>query len=1270
MPQFLFAYANDHQSLKGYLRALVRERKAVKSALDLAEQMGLCRRTFLDDASAGDIVHAFQRHQKEIVLFHYGGHAGSFDLLLQTDEGDGNQAAGGEGLIAFLSRQAGLQVVVLNGCHTYRLAEQLIEAGIPIVIGTDEAVSDRIATNWATRFYKGLSVGLSVKRAFDDAVDEIRMSPQANQLRGMYLETLEEVPSEFPWRIHVHPGKEETLERSLTQFDPLLGLPEPEITTLPDPPFLFFRRYDRAHAPVFFGRAQHIRLLYDRIANPDSAPLILLHGQSGSGKSSLLEAGLVPRLEAEYQVLYLRRDEEQGLMATLHKGLERYGTVAPAAPVADQQDEIEDLLAALEQRLQRQPMDRILQQQLQALRTLRQGRVNGKKAPPSGITAPLLQRWHEIEARSGQALIVILDQVEEVFTRTQQHEQEKEWSAFTHTLQELFSNAGQRPEGKLVLGFRKEYYPELEKALQQYALPRSSIFLPTLTADEIEEVVLGLTTRKHLQEYYQLAVEPELPAIIAGELLQQETSAVAPILQIMLTNMWLEAKAGNPAQPQFTVTLYRRLKRQWWKLDQFVDAQFREIKQQYPQAVEQGALLDLLYEHTSPGGTAQGNKRAHVLAQYRHLANPEALLQSCIHHLLLKEEEEIISLSHDTLAPIIRAKFQQSPRPGQRARRLLEGRVERIEAEAFPPLDRYDLRQVEQGIPYMRQLTEAESKLLQVSRQAEERRRKQRQVLIGAFGLLSVIALLALWFGYRENLRNLDLTADKNQLQKDISEAEQVLNQKREDLQKTEKELGEERINLKILADSTRTLDELARSNNERAKNAESRFRANQLAANALALLQDKQKYGALEKAMAAYKQDPGSPAVLGALLAIAYDTNGVLVQPAAYGYTPTGAHPLNYQLEDLVTGFKILDDSGNSVFEKDLQDFIEQTSFLEGYTDRVYYRLGEQEQVIVWEPLLVPPRAVVSGRITGLGGAQAGSGVFWSTLDGRAGESDPVTSDHQPSPFFVEDRIQHLATNPTGKIVVTLPTSIKLFDQFSFQNSHTLLPEDPGFSLNSVGIDPNGNWLAVAQSKGSLGIYQLDKDPVTKAGSLVSDAPSSQQLDVLFAADGQHLVSIDNQKTLYIWNRSQQRAVKQKVMPDVLTSLAWSPNGKELLVGSSNGQVYRFRWQGSRTNLENAAGKLLQLPTSLTVSAISFQNGRTPQLAIAAGREVFIYEWESLTPVWSYDMGEQIIAIQFSHDGKRLWIGTNTGLFSPLWCNATSVVEQIKQKRYILKDL
>jgi len=62
-------------------------------------------------------------------------------------------------------------------------------------------------------------------------------------------------------------------------------------------PFPGLRAFDEADAPVFFGRAAETEQLLARLSKPDCRFLMVV-GASGSGKSSLVRAGLIPRLRA------------------------------------------------------------------------------------------------------------------------------------------------------------------------------------------------------------------------------------------------------------------------------------------------------------------------------------------------------------------------------------------------------------------------------------------------------------------------------------------------------------------------------------------------------------------------------------------------------------------------------------------------------------------------------------------------------------------------------------------------------------------------------------------------------------------------------------------------------------------------------------------------------------------------------------------------------------------------------------------------------------
>lgn len=64
-----------------------------------------------------------------------------------------------------------------------------------------------------------------------------------------------------------------------------------------DSPFPGLRAFTPEDAPIFFGRGQETDGLVDKLADPKIRFLVVV-GASGSGKSSLVAAGLIPRLKA------------------------------------------------------------------------------------------------------------------------------------------------------------------------------------------------------------------------------------------------------------------------------------------------------------------------------------------------------------------------------------------------------------------------------------------------------------------------------------------------------------------------------------------------------------------------------------------------------------------------------------------------------------------------------------------------------------------------------------------------------------------------------------------------------------------------------------------------------------------------------------------------------------------------------------------------------------------------------------------------------------
>lgn len=106
----------------------------------------------------------------------------------------------------------------------------------------------------------------------------------------------------------------------------------------PESPWLGLRPFNEAARPYFFGRETEVHDLFQRVANK---PLTVLFGQSGLGKTSLVQAALVPRLrEAGFVPVVLRLNIAGGassLLVQLVQGL--VAALAPALPgLAEQVD--------------------------------------------------------------------------------------------------------------------------------------------------------------------------------------------------------------------------------------------------------------------------------------------------------------------------------------------------------------------------------------------------------------------------------------------------------------------------------------------------------------------------------------------------------------------------------------------------------------------------------------------------------------------------------------------------------------------------------------------------------------------------------------------------------------------------------------------------------------------------------------------------------------------------------------------------------------------
>jgi WD40 repeat protein/DNA-binding SARP family transcriptional activator len=266
-----------------------------------------------------------------------------------------------------------------------------------------------------------------------------------------------------------------------------LGLPaEPAAVGVVEPtnPYKGLRAFEEADLDDFFGRDLLVARLVERLREP-GARFLALVGPSGSGKSSIVGAGLVPAI---------RRGDLPGsdawFVVEVHPG---------ASP-----------FRALEQALLRvaakRPAD--LRRELQT--------------DPAGLA----RMAEAILPGDGTELLIVIDQFEELFTLTQA---EDERAAFLEMIRSSALAAASRV--RIVVTLRADFYdrPLLYTAFGDLLGERTQTVTP-LSAEELERAIVGPAERVGLR------VEPRLVAELVTDAAGRP--AALPLLEFALTELF------------------------------------------------------------------------------------------------------------------------------------------------------------------------------------------------------------------------------------------------------------------------------------------------------------------------------------------------------------------------------------------------------------------------------------------------------------------------------------------------------------------------------------------------------------------------------------------------------------------------------------------------------------------------------------------------------------------------------------------------------------
>lgn len=267
-------------------------------------------------------------------------------------------------------------------------------------------------------------------------------------------------------------------------------------------PYKGLRAFAHADARDFFGRESMTETLVEMLGQPDpDGRFVAVVGPSGSGKSSLVRAGLLPRLAA-------------GALP----GSDAW-FVAEMVPGAHPVEELEAALL----RVAANPVSRLLERFESGSR----GLIQAVDLIVPGDTEVLL----------------IVDQFEELFTLTGD---ERERRAFLELLRVAAADPGSRL--RAVLTLRADFYDRpLEEPRFSELLAARSVAVPPLTADDLERAITAPAREVGAR------VEPGLVAEIVGDVANQ--AGGLPLVEFALTELFERRdEAGT-----MSLTAYREI---------------------------------------------------------------------------------------------------------------------------------------------------------------------------------------------------------------------------------------------------------------------------------------------------------------------------------------------------------------------------------------------------------------------------------------------------------------------------------------------------------------------------------------------------------------------------------------------------------------------------------------------------------------------------------------------------------------------------------------
>ncbi|MEG3928389.1 nSTAND1 domain-containing NTPase [Microcoleus sp. T3_D1] len=405
-----------------------------------------------------DFYRAILDYQPNIV--HFCGHgAGEDGIVLEDDTG--KMALVQTNALASMFKlfaKKGVECVILNACYSEVQADAISQY-VNYVVGMNRAVGDKAAVAFAVAFYDGIAAGYEVEEAYDLGRSQM-MSFLEHETPVFKKKNLIDAP----------------IDDGIIAFEDVI----------PPNPYQGLSAFKEEDADFFFGQEKFVNKL---VEVTQTQPLVAVVGPSGSGKSSVVYAGLIPKL----------RKEGNWLIESFRPGKE------PFLPLA----------SALVRQLEPEAGEtQQLREAVGLAGDLQNGRITLQQ-----VVSRILER------NQGKRLLLVADQFEELYTLCQVKEEQERFA------NELLTAIAQK-NITLVLTLRADFYGYVlsyrpfRDALQEFT-PQ---LLSSMKREELQAAI-ELPAQK-----LAVQLEPQLTQRILDDVGQEPGNL--PLLEFALTRLW------------------------------------------------------------------------------------------------------------------------------------------------------------------------------------------------------------------------------------------------------------------------------------------------------------------------------------------------------------------------------------------------------------------------------------------------------------------------------------------------------------------------------------------------------------------------------------------------------------------------------------------------------------------------------------------------------------------------------------------------------------